>query len=247
MDDELGFSQPLGLSLGDDDIADEYSDYLLLKRALQNEKAAPELLPYEDELIQRINALLEHQVRVHLIIQYHYPNTNPHKHLHLHQEQVVQSAESRPDHDLVCTIYTVEITRVKYMLRSYLRTRLFKIGKYVMHSMDDPEVRSRLSPLEDQYAEQYLRLIGNHLANTVSAKLPEAFKSVFKQASAHQANDMIPAPDLGTHVFTNILRDLGQVQVYEDGSSQEMFKGDTYIMRYAMLRRLLQDGSVQLM
>jgi GINS complex subunit 4 len=163
------------------------------------------------------------------------------------QEQAIQEAEASSEHELLRTIFSVEVTRVKYMLRSYLRTRLFKVEQFVMHCLDSPEVRERLSPLEDTYATQYLRLVVGHLANTVSSKLPEAFSSVFKQASAHAANDMIPAPDLGRHVFVKILRDLGQVEVYEDGGMHELNKGDLYIMKYNMLRPMLADGAVQLL
>ena len=115
-----------------------------------------------------------------------------------------------------------------------------------MHCLDDPDVRQRLSPLEDKYAGQYLRLVVGHLASTVTSKLPEAFSSVFKQASAHPANDMIPVPDLGGHVFARVLRDLGQVQVYEDGGMCELNNRDLYIIRYAMVRPLLASGAVQL-
>jgi hypothetical protein len=115
-----------------------------------------------------------------------------------------------------------------------------------MHCLDNEDIRARLSPLEDQYAQQYLRLVASHLSSTVTSKLPEAFSSAFKQASAHPANDMIPTPNLGGHVFARILRDLGQVQVYEDGGMHELNAGDLYIMRYNMLRPLLAQGSVRL-
>ena len=158
----------------------------------------------------------------------------------------IQETESNPEQELLRMMFTVELTRVKYMLRSYHRTRLFKVERYVMHCLDNPDVRQRLSPLEDQYAEQYLRLVVGHLASTVTSKLPEAFNSVFKQASAHPTNDMIPVPDLGRHVFAKILRNLGQVPVYEDGGMHELNEGDVYIMRYNMLRPLLENGAVQL-
>ena len=162
------------------------------------------------------------------------------------QEQAILQAEASPDHELLRTIFTVEVTRVKYMLRSYLRTRLFKVERYCMHYLDSPDVRERLSQLETTYAENYLRLVAGHLQNTVTTKLPEAFGNVFKQASAHASNDMIPAPDLGKHVFARVLRDLGFIEVYEDGGTHELNKGDLYIMRYNMLRPLLENGAVQL-
>jgi len=74
----------------------------------------------------------------------------------------------------------------------------------------------------------------------------EAFGSVTKQASAHPVSDMIPMPDLGHHVFVRVKRDLGQVQIYEDGAMHEMYRGDVYIMRYSVIRQLLEEGAVQL-
>lgn len=68
-----------------------------------------------------------------------------------------------------------------------------------------------------------------------------------RQASAHAAApDMIPAPDRGRHVLCRVLRDLGRVQVYEDGGTHELAAGDLYVMRYRMLAPLLAQGAVQL-
>lgn len=39
---------------------------------------------------------------------------------------------------LVVDVYMHELARVRYLLRSYLRTRLFKIERYVMHILDNP-------------------------------------------------------------------------------------------------------------
>jgi len=39
----------------------DLSDYELLKNVLMNEKASPEVLPYEDDLVARIYLQLEHQ------------------------------------------------------------------------------------------------------------------------------------------------------------------------------------------
>jgi GINS complex subunit 4 len=162
------------------------------------------------------------------------------------QESLIQETESSSDMELLRAIFSVETTRVKYMLRSYLRTRLLKIERFAMYCMDKPEMRARLSPQEDAYAEKYVTLVGHHLADNVTKKLPDAFASVTRQASAHPANDMIPAPDLGRHVFARVLRDLGNVAVYEDGGTAELAKDDLYILRYNMLRPLLEQRAVQL-
>ena len=66
----------------------------------------------------------------------------------------------------------VELTRLRYMLRAYLRVRLQKIERYVMYCIDSSEVRERLSPLEEAHAIEYLKLIGTHLKQTVTGKFP---------------------------------------------------------------------------
>lgn len=55
-------SQPF--SLGTQGIDDaEVTDYELLKTALMNEKASPEILPFQTVVVENINYLLDHQVR----------------------------------------------------------------------------------------------------------------------------------------------------------------------------------------
>eukprot|EP00890_Picochlorum_soloecismus_P003979 jgi/Picsp_1/4582/NSC_01952-R1_protein len=201
---------------------DDMNDYQLLKRAFMNEKASPEILPFQEDLVSRL-----------------YMQMNQ-------QEETLANTEESGDFELIRTMIVVELTRLRYMLRAYLRVRLQKVERYVMFCIDSPEVKVRLSPLEEAHAIEYLKLVGSHLKQTVTSKFPEAFGSVTKQASAHPASDMIPMPDLGHHVFVRVKRDLGQVQIYEDGAMHEMYRGDVYIMRYSVIRQLLQEGAVQL-
>ena len=49
------------------------------------------------------------------------------------------------DEALAASLYQMEIDRIKYLLASYLRTRLFKVEHYARHVMSDPELQSRLS------------------------------------------------------------------------------------------------------
>lgn len=148
--------------------------------------------------------------------------------------------------DIIRAMMAIELTRLKYMMRSYLRVRLGKIEKYVMHCIESDDVRQRLSTLEQSYAYDYVRLVGTHLKTHVTSKLPEAFSSVTKQASAHPENDMIPVPDIGHHVFVRVERDLGEIEMYDDGTTQELQPGDLYIMRYKVIKDHIGDGGVQL-
>ena len=57
MDPFLSESDPSG-----NGVQDAGSDVELLKKAWKNEKAAPDILPYEEDLVKRIQQLLEDAV-----------------------------------------------------------------------------------------------------------------------------------------------------------------------------------------
>jgi len=87
----------------------------------------------------------------------------------------------------------MEIDRIKFMVASYLRTRLRKIEKHAMHIVANTALSERLSQGELQYAKQYvessairklstqflklscaryLTLVQDHYNTLVLAKLP---------------------------------------------------------------------------
>jgi GINS complex subunit 4 len=125
--------------------------------------------------------------------------------------------QTSADAELLRTIYTAELARVRYTLRSYLRERLKKIEAFVMHILDNPSIKARLSPKESQFSEDYFVLIGSHLKQSVARHLPEAFSSLVRQASAHPSKDMVPAPHVDRHVFCRVMEDRGEVEVDEEG------------------------------
>lgn len=64
---------------------------------------------------------------------------------HLHQQG--QECE------LMRSVYLQEVNRVKYMMRAYLRCRLWKVEQYAMHILDNEEEQEKLSPQELYYAQ----------------------------------------------------------------------------------------------
>ena len=65
--------------------------------------------------------------------------------------------------DLRAPVHRLEIQRIKFMVNSYLRLRLFKIQKNVFHvtktSDDNP---SRMTPEEAEFAGNYRQMIQEH-------------------------------------------------------------------------------------
>ncbi len=74
-----------------------------LKRAWINETCAPEILPYEEDLVETIRNQLGQQ------------------------EQSIADASTQENEQFMVNLYKMEVERVKYMLRCYLRVRLSKV------------------------------------------------------------------------------------------------------------------------
>lgn len=193
------------------------------------------------------------------------------------------------DQKLLVEIFMSELSRIRYLLRAYLRVRLHKCERHVMHILDNADIAARLSEREAQYARDFFVLFGSHMKAAAANHMPggygscstderswlaifrehcwclcphqqgedsccklvslvlltmrsyqhpvpafiqpthtplvsqqplastEAFSSLVRQAAAHPAKDMVPAPDLDRHVFARVLEDRGNVTVDEEG------------------------------
>ncbi|PSC76212.1 DNA replication complex GINS SLD5 [Micractinium conductrix] len=198
------------------------SDAELLKSALMNEKAAPEILAFETDLIARIEQNMDYQ------------------------DEQIDLLKEREDMKLLVEIYMSELSRVRYLLRAYLRTRLQKIERHVMHILDNADIAARLSDKESTFARDYFVLFGSHMKAAAANHLPEAFSSLVRQAAAHAEKDMVPAPDLDRHVFCRVLEDRGNVTVDEEGNVAEFNRGDLFVIRYRAVQQLLAEGAVEL-
>lgn len=97
------------------------TELVMLKEALMCEKAAPEILPFKQELISRISFYLDRT------------------------EEEISSLETDGALEVMRSLYQYEESRIKYMLRSYYRVRLMKIEQFVMAILDDDSMLEKLS------------------------------------------------------------------------------------------------------
>ncbi|KAJ2201683.1 GINS complex subunit [Coemansia sp. RSA 520] len=99
-------------------------DLSILMRAWVNERNAPDLLEYEGTTIENLMELVDFQT---------------------------QKIKSQPP--MIANIIKVDVDRVKYLVRSYLRTRLAKIEQHAMHYTRDDMYKERMSQNELEYAK----------------------------------------------------------------------------------------------
>ena len=98
----------------------------------------------------------------------------------IQQQAHVDDAKEQPD-DMEAfgiSLYQMEIDRVKYLLASYLRTRLRKIEKFVFHILGSEEEFSKLSSNEVAFASKYMEAVERHLKESCLDQIPDKFRGL---------------------------------------------------------------------
>ncbi|KAJ0253896.1 DNA replication complex GINS protein SLD5 [Hirschfeldia incana] len=200
------------------------SDVELLKRAWRNEKAAPEILPYEGDLVERAKGQIE-----------------------LVEENIEDYVNNGID-PLVVSLYQMDLDRTQFLLRSYLRVRLLKIEKFMIHSIKSEEAESRLSEQEKVFARRCADDLAKHFEESVLLKLPENYQSVLKQSLISEEDDMVPEPDLDTFVVCRSKNSI-QLNLYEEGERPEILEmdsGEPCFIRYKIVKAAIESGEIEL-
>ncbi|KAJ2777918.1 GINS complex subunit [Coemansia javaensis] len=193
----------------------EDDDLSVLMRAWVNERGAPELLEYEGAALENLMELVEFQT---------------------------QRIASQPA--VVANILRMDVDRVKYLVRSYLRARLAKIERHTAHYLGSPEHRARLSQNELDYAQGFAALEERHLRRSFLDQLDPHLRRLDETAA--EGMDMVPRPDLDAAVFCRVRATVGEFQFDASEDPIVMRRNNIFITRYSIVRSLLADGKVEL-
>ncbi|CAO3592006.1 unnamed protein product [Absidia cylindrospora] len=194
-----------------------------LTRSWMNERNAPELLPYEKHLVDTLIEMVEDQANI-----------------------VMDEMTSSLDNKFASMVYQTELERIRYLIKSYLRTRLFKIEKYTLELLRKSNITEIMSSQEIVYARRYQELIETHNHVSFLNHMPT---TQHKQDEKTADLNMIVSANLEAPVFCKVLDDIGEVQwMVNDDSTEttELEKNGTYIIRYRAIEQFLKEGRVQL-
>ncbi|KAM3582810.1 DNA replication complex GINS protein SLD5 [Umbelopsis sp. WA50703] len=139
-------------------------------------------------------------------------------------------------------LYQTEMERIKFIIRNYLRTRLYKIEKYTTHLLNRPDVRERLSDKEIEYAQSYQELLEKHYTKSFLGSLPQSQQDVNEKFNNLSS---VSVPDDYSAVIIRGKEDEGDIQLESRG---EITLSPTYIymVRYSDVQLLLEEGRVEL-
>ncbi|KAI8328015.1 hypothetical protein BC941DRAFT_445808 [Chlamydoabsidia padenii] len=195
---------------------------VILTRLWMNERNAPELLPYQKHLIDNLIEMIEAQANIVM-------------------EEMASNLESK----FASMLYQTEMERIRYLIKSYLRTRLFKIEKYTLELLRKPDYADIMSEQEIEYARRYQKLIEVHNHESFLQQLPP---TQHKQDEKTGELDMVVSANLEAPVFCRVLDDIGEIQwpVNNTTETTALEKDGTYIIRYRAIQDYLKEERVQL-
>ncbi|XP_004606904.1 DNA replication complex GINS protein SLD5 [Sorex araneus] len=193
-----------------------------LEQAWLNEKFAPELLESKSEIVECVIEQLEHM------------------------EENLRRAKRE---DLKVSIHRMEMERIRYVLSSYLRSRLMKIEKFFPHILEKEKTShegdpSSLSPEEFAFAKEYMANTEAYLKNVALKHMPPNLQKVDLLRS-------VPKPDLDSYVFLRVKERQENILVEPESDEQrdyviDLEEGSQHLIRYKTIAPLVASGAVQL-
>lgn len=216
----------------------KYDIYQQLTQATLNERMAPEVLPYEHELLtQVLNQLTEQQQ--FLLESHEYGDANM-------ETGIIQS-----DFKLQLMIIETDIERLNYLVRLYLRIRLSKIDKFTIHyvnltSQEEKEVpgkKSLLSEEEIDYMHKHFKLLTNLYNNSFLKHMPDYLTLLDDSGGGQQ---MVVTPDIDQPVFIKVnSKEVITVSLDEE-DDLDLEEGGIYVVKFSLIRKYLEIGDVSL-
>ncbi|KAI8321650.1 GINS complex, Sld5 component [Martensiomyces pterosporus] len=190
-------------------------DLTILKRAWINERNAPEILEYEGAAIENLMELVDFQT---------------------------QKMSTQPV--LIANILRMDVDRIKYLVRSYLRSRLSKIEQCARHYVESTMYKDRMSQSELDYAKGFVELEERHMRRSFLDQLPPHLRRLDEVSG--EGLDMVPKPDLDSAVFCRVRTTVGEFQFEPSEDPIVMKRNNIFITRYSIIRNLVEDGKVEL-
>lgn len=185
-----------------------------LEEAWLNEKFCPEILPHQTELVE---CMLE-QIN--------------------HMEENINKLQKN---DFRVIVHQMELDRIRYIITSYLRTRLSKIELFTVSILDQERSRAEdakyLSPGEHKFATEYLMHLENHFTLLAFRHMPGNFQEFDK-------SKMLITPNLASHIFLKANKNINGIVV--DDEEVDLEENSQHMLQYVFVSDLVKNGSVQL-
>lgn len=194
-----------------------------------NEKYAPELLPFESRLVTDLHELLDFVAD------------------DLRSEDALkQAAEDEGEMADHMRCKRIELDRIRYIVRDYLRIRIWKLTQYPQHYLEGGN-EELLSDAERRFLRDYWHNKKQFLDNR--------FLSVLPPVKAKLEDHMLRRPNLESNVMVQVNDEIDPIMMPprtqsqgESPGSQEPLNlkpGGTYLLKYKLVRDYFMHEALQ--
>lgn len=204
---------------------------------VENERHAPEILPYPDAIVSEALQGLAHQTEVIASL------------IQARKERDADSSASASASFLPFgpeDLLRVEVQRLQYLVTDLLRIRLKKIHRYAsLIASDTSAYATTLTPNETAVALRIHTLVQQAVLDGGLRLVAPELQSILPSPHA-EGPECLPTPDLRRFVFATALQPM-QLQLPDVLQPQDMKPGDVWICRYEDLRPYLLAGQLRLL
>lgn len=195
----------------------------ILRMVVLNEQFSPEILPYQTDTIESMRTLVTTQTEV----------------VDTEEDEAVEHSTFESQ------LKRMELDRINYMLRHYLRLRIKKIEKNIVYIFKGDGPYDFLSQHEKRFAVGYSDLVEDHFKKSFLSLLPDRLQVMEKDGNVDPATP----PKLDRFVFCRVRNEVGSYVIGEDATddSLELNRGDIICIRYKAIRELLKREDVELL
>lgn len=225
-DDDPLTSDP-GTDLIDDRPATEGLIPLLLQ-ALQNERFAPDILPYPAGPLDLAFAELEEKT---------------------------QLAYRAASNDMVSNsllpfsaadIYRMEVQRVQFIVSDLIRIRLRKIQQFCFAIVHKPiDYVETLSANEMKLAQRMAEITHSSMLASGLGRIPLELQLMTPNPPHAEGDEILPRPDLGRYVVVLFLENVDGIDL-GGGISQDAKKNDLLLSTYVVLKPFILAGRARM-
>jgi GINS complex subunit 4 len=197
-------------------------------RALIAERESPEILKYNKEVVEKLDSHI------------------------WQQDDALEEVETNSvTEGFFKSIYKLEIERMKFLLKSYLSTRIFKIEKYYLDLIYNERI-DLLSESEYEFAAKYFIYKKKHYQNSFSKKLPSSLND-FVEPNDDDKNpncpvnpDMVTQPNLKKPIFLKVTKSAFKLSHQDAGIHNNLKIGDVMFIPYNECMDLLKNEVAEL-
>ena len=151
-------------------------------------------------------------------------------------------------------IHKMELSRIRFMIASYMRLRLQKIQKHAhyLSKRDENELETKLTTEEATFLMKYKENIDKLFSNLALKHIPQKASSFskFGETSGNPPGDP-PMPNVRSTVFVKALEDINGVYIEDEAGRDrdedfDMEKDNQYIIGYKSVAHLVKNGVVKM-